>query len=139
LPNKKERSVCSRKRSFDEQQVVGGVDLDQRMIAGRHLVNAHVTGHANALLGLAALAAPRGARRDRSGRAMLTLRAVRRGLATEAVTLHDAREALALGDADAVDELHFAEQLDIHRIARLLVGGVFELDLTEEPLRANTR
>src|SRR5687768_15358343 len=85
LANEKERSVRSRERSFDEQQVVGGVDLHERVVARRDLVHAHVPGHANALLGLAALAAPRGVRRERAGRAVLALGAVRRGLTTEVV------------------------------------------------------
>ena len=77
--------------------------------------HAHVAGHAKALLGLAALAAPRGVRRDRAGRAVLALGAVRRGLPAEVVPLHDAGEALALARADHVHELHILEDVHVHR------------------------
>ena len=78
-------------------------------------------------LGLPRLAAPGGARRDRAGRAVLTLGAVRRALATEVVPLHDAGEALALAGADDVDVLHAVEDLDVDGVAGLLVGRVLQL------------
>src|SRR5262249_3862718 len=100
---------------------------------------AHVAGHANALLGLAALAAPRGARRDRTGRAVLALGAVRRGLATKVVPLHDAGRPLALARPDDIDVLHAFEDVDLHFIARLLIGGLLEADLAEVLLRPDAR
>jgi hypothetical protein len=83
LTNEKERPVGSGKRSFDQQQIVCGINLDEGVIAGGDLFVAHVAAHADALLGLAALASPRGAGGDRAGRTVLTLGAVRRGLTTE--------------------------------------------------------
>src|SRR5262249_5390242 len=89
------------------------------MIARRDAIHPHVPGHADALLGLPALTAPRGARRKRARRAMFALGAVTRGLAAEVMTLHHAGEAFALARSDHVNELHVVE--GVH--AELRAGG----------------
>src|SRR4051794_16861823 len=104
------------------------------MITGRHLVDAHMAGHAHALLGLTALTSPRRARRDRARRAMLTFRAVRRGLAAKVMALHNAGVALTLAHANHVDVLHFVEQVDRNGVAQLFVGWIFEGNLSEVAL-----
>src|SRR4051812_4999525 len=83
LAHEKEPAVWTGEGSFDEQDVVGRVDADQRVVARRDAIDTHVAGHADALLGLTALTTPRGARGERTGRPVLALGAVRGGLTTE--------------------------------------------------------
>src|SRR5437016_4779578 len=83
LTNKKEPAVRSWQRSFDQKQVVGRINLDQRVVPRRHLVRAHVTAHAQALFGLAALATPGCVRCNRTRRAVLSFGSMRCGLTTE--------------------------------------------------------
>ena len=113
--------------------------LDERVIAGRDLIHAHVAGHADALLGLTALAAPRGARGDRAGRAVLAFGAVRSALAAEVMPLHDAGEAFALAGADHVDVLHAVEQFDRDVSPGVDIGGVLQADLREMLASARRR
>ena len=98
------------------------------------VIRSHVTGHANALFGLAALTAPRGARGERTGRTMFAFRAVRGRLTTEVMPLHDAGRAFALARADHVDELDVAKQIDPDGSAGGEGGGFFEFDFTEVAL-----
>src|SRR6266536_4098838 len=120
LANEQQRPVGPRQCTLDQQQVLRRIHTDLRVVAGRHLVHAHVTGHADALLGFTALTAPGGAGRDRTGRAVFTLGAVRRRLTTEVVPLHDARETLALAGADHIHVLHAVKDRYADRIPELL-------------------
>src|SRR5580658_6694503 len=85
--NKKNAAVWSWQRSFNQKKIFFGVDGNQGVISRRHLVHAHVAGHAHARLGLATLAAPGRAGRDGAGAAVFALGAVRGGLTAEVVAL----------------------------------------------------
>src|SRR5262249_41743954 len=109
------------------------VDLYKWMISCRDLIHSHVARHANALLGLTALAAPRRAGCDRTGRTVLAFGSVRCRLTTEVVPLHDARISLALAGTNDVDVLHVGEDFDIDRVAGLFVCWIFQTNFAEVP------
>src|SRR5580692_8159073 len=96
LADEQQAAVGPGQSALDQEQPLGGIHFHQRMISGGDLVIAHVAGHSQAVLGLAALTSPSGMGRDRTGRAMLTFGAVRSALAAEVVSLHNAGETLAL-------------------------------------------
>src|ERR1700712_4073809 len=77
--------------ALDEDDALGGVDCVNREILRRHLLGAHVAGHAQTLED----ATRCGAGADRAGLAVVAVRAVRGAHAVEAVALHDTGEALA--------------------------------------------
>src|SRR5687768_3530267 len=79
LTNEKKPAIWSWQGSFDQQQVLVGVNPDERVIAAGDALRAHVAGHADALFGLAGVATVAGAGTDRAGGAVLALGAVRRG------------------------------------------------------------
>src|SRR5678816_4184326 len=101
------------------------------MIPRRHAIHAHVTRHAKALLGLTALTTPGGAGGDRTGRTVLSFGAVRSGLTTEVVPLHDARRPLAFAGSDDIDVRYAFEDRNVHDLAHLLVRRILEADLGE--------
>src|SRR5580658_2516947 len=105
------------------------------MVSRRNAIHAHVSGHADALLGLATLASPSRARRDRTRRPMLAFRSVRSTLPAEMVPLHDTRSPLALAGADHIDELHFREQINPLLRPGRQRGRILESNLPEMPHR----
>src|SRR5689334_8500463 len=74
--------------TLHEQEAALGVAFDDREVERRDLGGAELAGHAHAL----EHAGRRRARTDRARRAVLLVVAVRRALAAEVVTLHDAAE-----------------------------------------------
>src|SRR5690606_27833296 len=72
-----------------------------------------------------------GAATDRAGLAVVAVRTVGGAHAGEAVTLHDAGEALALGGAGDVDPLAALEGLDSDLLAELVVARVGGAQLDE--------
>ncbi len=102
------------------------------------LIHAHVAGHADALFGLTALAAPRRARCDRAGRAVLAFGSVRSALAAEVMPLHDARDSFALAGADDIDVLHVVEQVPRRPVAPAVKCRRFlQANFAEMPLGAD--
>src|SRR3954471_22835232 len=87
--------------ALDEQQPLLGVDGVDGEVLGRLTDAAHPAGHPHAL----EHATGGGAAADGTRLAVVLVGAVGRRDAVEAVTLHDAGEALALGRATRVDEL----------------------------------
>src|SRR6516165_9933286 len=85
--------------ALHEHQVVVGVDADDGQVADGDALTAVLAGHADALLGPAATAVA-GVGGDRAVLAVALLDAVAAAKAAEVVSLHDAREAAALGGAD---------------------------------------
>ena len=134
LPNKKEPAVWSGQSSFDQQQIVLGVDLYQWMISYRDLIHSHMPGHANALFRLSALTAPGCAGCDGAGGAVLALGAVRGTLAAEMMALHHTSESLAFALADHIHILHAAEQLDIDLRAGLEFRRILQTNFMKMPL-----
>src|SRR5687768_2953323 len=55
LPDVQQRPVRPGQRALDQQQVLFGLDSNHGMIPSRHAIRSHMTGHAQALLRLAAL------------------------------------------------------------------------------------
>ncbi len=107
------------------------------MVAGGDSIAAHMAGHTQAFFGLAALPAPGGVRRDRPGRAVFTLCAMRCRLAAKVVPLHHAGKALALAHADHIHKLHIAKDIHIHCRAGSLIRLVLQSNLAEMALRAD--
>src|SRR4051794_7653571 len=96
-----DRATRTRDGALDEEQPALGVDRVDGQVLRSLPGAAHATRHPRALED----AARRGARADRTRGTVLALGAVRGAEAFEAVPLHDARGALALGPADDVDDL----------------------------------
>ena len=86
---------------------------------------AHAAGHAQALED----AARGGAGADGAGLAVVAVRAVGGAHAGEAVALHDAREALALGGAGDVDQLARLEDVGAQLLAQGELAGQGGADL----------
>src|SRR5258707_416096 len=101
------------------------------MIPRRHLVHAHVTAHANTLLGFTALAAPRGTRRNRTRRAVFTFGTVTGWLTTEVMSLHDTGKTFTFAGPDHIHELHTIKNPNTDNIAGFLVGCILKTDFTE--------
>ncbi|GMA88030.1 hypothetical protein GCM10025868_32800 [Angustibacter aerolatus] len=106
--------------ALDEQQTALGVDGVDRQVLGGHAHVAHATGHLQALED----ATGRRGATDRAGLAVVAVRTVGGADAVEAVTLHDARGALALGGADDVDLLAGGEDLDGDFLAEGVLTGI---------------
>src|ERR671933_1572600 len=102
--------------ALDEDQAALGVDRVDGQVLGGLPDGAHAARHAHALED----AARRGAGTDRARLAVVAVRTVGGADTGEAVPLHDARGALALGAADDVDDLTGLEHLG----GDLLAGGV---------------
>src|ERR1700728_3354898 len=86
-------------RTLDQQHAVLAIDLVHQQVLHGHLVATHAAGHPRAL----EHARGSGAAADRAGTAMHCLSTMAGALAAEAVALHGAREALALGSTGHVD------------------------------------
>src|SRR5690606_19748474 len=106
--------------AHDEQQPALGVDRLDAQVLRRVAVAAHATGHAHALED----ATGRGAAADRTGGAVHLVRTVAGAEAAEAVTLHDAGDARALGGAGAVAQFARLEDRGFDGLAEVVVGGV---------------
>src|SRR5689334_17349684 len=126
-----DRAARAGDRALDEEQAALGVDRVDGQVLGGLAYGAHPARHAHALED----AAGRGTRADRAGRAVLALRAVGGAEALEAVPLHHAGRALALGAADDVDDLAGLEHLGRDLLARGVLRGVGRAQLGEEPPR----
>src|SRR4051812_8607440 len=114
--------------TLDEEQAALGVDRVHGQVLRGLPDGAHAARHAHALED----AARRGAGADRARRAVLALSAVGGAQALEAVPLHDAGGALALGPADDVDPLARLEDLGRDLLARRVLAGVRGADLGDE-------
>src|SRR5689334_14784665 len=98
-PDHHQATVAARDGALDQQHAVLGIDLVHQQVLRGDAVAAHPTRHARAL----EHTARGGAATDRTGATVHGLRAVAGALATKAVTLHGARETLALRGARDVD------------------------------------
>ena len=111
--------------AVDEQVALLGVDAPDLEVLDRALDVPHATSHAQALED----ASGGGAGADGAGLAVVAVGTVGGGDTSEAVTLHDAREALALGGAGDVDELADLEGVGREFLAGLVLAGQGGTDL----------
>src|SRR5437764_6661767 len=130
-----QRALGSRDGALDQDQVLLRVDrLDGQVLHGVARV-AHATGHAHPL----EHPARGGAGADRAGRAVLALHTVAGAQAVEAVPLHHAREALALGTPGDVDDLTRRERLGGDLLPERVLAGVGRAQLDDVPARCDVR
>src|SRR5579859_7469781 len=114
-------------RAGKHEDAARRVRLHHQQIAHGHLLVAHVPGHAQPL----EHAPRRRGRADGAGGAMPVRLAVRLGAAVEAVPLHAALEALALGDGDHVHAVARLEDVGRHPLADLPGVDVVDLELAQ--------
>src|SRR5690606_2787435 len=118
-------------RAGNEQQAPLDVDgVDREVLGGLALV-AHATGHPLATEHAAGRRGPA----DRAGLAVVAVRTVGGADAGEAVTLHDARGALALRRADDVDDGAGLERVGAQLLTDGVLVGLGGADLSDEAAR----
>src|SRR5450830_1028571 len=118
-------ALGTRNGSLDEHQALRGIDRVNGQVLGGLTLVAHPTGH------LDALEHPGGGRGGADGArlAVVAVRTVGGAVAVEAVALHHAREALALGGAGDVDHLAGFEGRHGDLLAECVLGCVGDADL----------
>ena len=115
----------------NEDDVVFGIDVDDVEITDGDLLGAVLSGHFLTLFGTTET--PVGRDIGTTDGAVYFLHTVARGETGKVPTLHGTGEATALGGADDIDALDFAEDFrDGQLVAYLALGGFVEAELFDE-------